>query len=96
MIAQHARLEIVAQESSLSPVLDEMTLGEGEEDEITLNKLNGQIKCTLTDLLNCEGVKSDRRYSKWVQTRLIDTEKELKEFRRERQQQWHVTEREVS
>ena len=29
--------------------------------------VNQQIKATLTELLNCEGVKQDRRYCDWVQ-----------------------------
>ena len=44
--------------------------------------VNQQIKATLTELLNCEGVKQDRRYCVWVQRRLMDAEKELKEGRR--------------
>jgi GMP synthase PP-ATPase subunit len=52
-------------------------LGEIEEDENKLKNVNEQIKCTLTDLLNCEGVRGDGRYRMWVQTRLMDTEKQL-------------------
>lgn len=52
-----------------------------EEEEQKLKNVNQQIKTTLTDLLNCESVKSDLRYRKWVQTRLMDTERELKEGR---------------
>jgi hypothetical protein len=40
-----------------------------------------QIKQTLTDLLNCESVRNDNKYRLWVQTRLMDAEKELKESR---------------
>jgi hypothetical protein len=42
-----------------------------------MKNVNKQIKCTLTDLLNYEGVRGDRRYRIWVQTRLIDAEEEL-------------------
>jgi len=61
----------------LPTVLDESIFGEIEEDENQLKNVNEQIKCTLTDLLNCEGVRGDRRYRMWVQTRLMDAEKEL-------------------
>ena len=44
--------------------------------------VNQQIKATLTELLNCEGVKQDRWYCVWVQMRLMDAERELKEGRR--------------
>jgi hypothetical protein len=63
--------------SSLPIVIDESILGEIEEDENKLKNVNEQIKCTLTDLLNCEGVRGDGRYRMWVQTRLMDTEKQL-------------------
>jgi len=43
-----------------------------------LKNVNQQIKTTLTELLNCESVRGDTRYRKWVQTRLMDAEKELK------------------
>jgi hypothetical protein len=62
-------------------VIDESILGEIEEDEMKIKDVNLQIKSTLTDLLNCESVRTDRRYRMWVQTRLMDAEKELKENR---------------
>lgn len=43
-----------------------------------LKDVNLQIKSTLTELLNCESVRSDNRYRTWVQTRLMDAERELK------------------
>jgi len=48
------------------------------EDEQKLLNVNQQIKTTLTELLNCESVRGDRRYRMWVQSRLMDAEKELK------------------
>lgn len=45
-------------------------------------QVNQQIKTTLTELLNCESVRSDRLYSVWVQSRLMDAERELKGMRR--------------
>lgn len=58
-------------------VVDESILDEIEEDEGKLNDVNLQIKGTLTELLNCESVRADRRYRMWVQTRLMDAEREL-------------------
>jgi hypothetical protein len=63
--------------SSLLRSIDESILGEIEEDKDKMKNVNEQIKCTLTDLLNCEGVRGDRRYRMWVQTRLMDAEEEL-------------------
>jgi LmbE family N-acetylglucosaminyl deacetylase len=67
--------------SSLPPVVDERILGEIEQDEVKLKDVNQQIKSTLTELLNCESVRGDRRYRMWIQTRLMDAEKELKNTR---------------
>ncbi|CAD6442513.1 8be2d604-ffb2-4123-beb4-33026faccd47-CDS [Sclerotinia trifoliorum] len=67
--------------NSLPAVIDETVVEEIEEDEQKLKDVNQQIKTTLTDLLNCESVRGDLRYRKWVQTRLMDTERELKESR---------------
>lgn len=67
------RPAMVKRRSSLPTVIDEI-----EEDEMKLKDVNLQIKGTLTDLLNCESVRSDDRYRTWVQTRLMDAEKELK------------------
>ncbi|KAI9644186.1 hypothetical protein NHQ30_007540 [Ciborinia camelliae] len=67
--------------NSLPSVVDAAVVEEIEEDEQRLKNVNRQIKTTLTDLLNCETVKGDLRYRKWVQTRLMDTERELKESR---------------
>jgi hypothetical protein len=72
---------IKARRSSLPTVIDESILGEIAEDEMKLKDVNLQIKSTLTDLLNCESVRGDRRYCMWVQTRLMDVERELKENR---------------
>jgi len=48
------------------------------EDEQKLLNVNQQIKTTLTELLNCESVRGDRKYRMWIQSRLMDAEKELK------------------
>jgi hypothetical protein len=67
--------------SSLPTVIDESILGEIEQDETKLKDVNQQIKSTLTELLNCESVRGDRRYRMWIQTRLMAAEKELKKNR---------------
>ncbi|KAF7880713.1 uncharacterized protein EAF01_011982 [Botrytis porri] len=67
--------------NSLPAIVDETVIEVIEEDEQKLKNVNQQIKTALTDLLNCESVKGDVRYRKWVQTRLMDTERELKERR---------------
>ena len=64
--------------SSLPTVIDQTVVGEIEEDQMKLKNVNQQIKATLTELLNCESVRADNRYRTWVQTRLMDAERELK------------------
>ncbi len=66
----------------LEPVLDESTLQEVALDEARLFDVNEGIKRTLTELLNCAEVRSDRSIRTWVQCRLMDTEKELRMGRR--------------
>ena len=67
--------------SSLPAVIDESIMNEMAEDEQKIVKVNQQIKGTLTELLNCQSVKRDERYRRWVQTKLMDAEKELKSKR---------------
>jgi hypothetical protein len=67
--------------SSLPTVLDESIIA---EEETKMRDVNLQIKSTLTELLNCENVRNDGRYRMWVQTRLMDAEKELRGERRRR------------
>jgi len=76
--ASRQRPPMTKRRSSLPTVIDESIMGEIEEDEIKLKEVNLQIKSTLTELLNCESVRSDDRYRTWVQTRLMDAERELK------------------
>ena len=68
----------VARRSSLPTVIDESILVAIEEEEEKLLNVNLQIKSTLTELLNCGSVRDDKRYRAWVQSRLMDAEKELK------------------
>jgi hypothetical protein len=52
--------------------------------EESLYEINRQIKSTLTELLNCEGVKEDKAKRTWVQERLMGAELELRRQRRRR------------
>jgi len=49
-----------------------------------LQEVNLQIKNTLMELLNCEEVRGDKRYRGWVQSRLLEVERELRGRRRKR------------
>ena len=51
-------------------------------EERKLLDVNQQIKTALTDLLNCESVRGDQLHRAWVQRRLMEAERELKEGRR--------------
>lgn len=64
--------------SSLPTPPSPSMLAEVEADEQKLLNVNQQIKTTLTDLLNCESVRNDGKYRMWIQTRLMDAERELK------------------
>jgi hypothetical protein len=61
--------------------------GAGDEvavEEAKLCDVNEGIKRALTELLNCETVRTDRAFRTWVQCRLMDTERELRSGRRRR------------
>ncbi|KAI0151492.1 hypothetical protein BJ166DRAFT_391082 [Pestalotiopsis sp. NC0098] len=68
----------------LEPVLDEEIMGEMKADEQKLCNVNEGIKRALTELLNSDAVRNDRAMRTWVQTRLMDTERELRTGRRRR------------
>ncbi|KAF3023547.1 hypothetical protein E8E14_009854 [Neopestalotiopsis sp. 37M] len=70
--------------SILEPVLDEEIMGEMKADEQKLCDVNEGIKRALTELLNSDAVRNDRAMRTWVQTRLMDTERELRTGRRRR------------
>jgi hypothetical protein len=53
-------------------------------EEAKLCDVNEGIKRALTELLNCETVRTDRAFRTWVQCRLMDTERELRSGRRRR------------
>lgn len=71
-------------QSTLEPVLDESLMEEMAAGEQKLFDVNESIKRALTELLNCDNVRSDRVMRTWVQTRLMETEKELRSGRRRR------------
>jgi len=75
------RPSIRKRRSSLPPTLDTANEHAVREDEQKLQNVNEQIKTTLTELLNIESVRADRRYRMWVQSRLMDAEKELRTAR---------------
>lgn len=53
-------------------------------DERTLHDVNGEIKSTLTQLLNCGQIREDPEMRFWIQTRLMDTELQRRRYRRRR------------
>ncbi|KAJ1326216.1 hypothetical protein MN608_07661 [Microdochium nivale] len=70
--------------STLAPVLDETLMVEMAAGEQKLFDVNEGIKRALTELLNCDRVRADRSMRSWVQSRLMETEKELRSGRRRR------------
>ncbi|KAI0101696.1 hypothetical protein GGR51DRAFT_308274 [Nemania sp. FL0031] len=70
--------------SQRGPVHDESLAGEVIKGERKLFDVNEGMKRALTELLNCEIVRQDRAMRTWVQTRLMETEKELRRERRRR------------
>ena len=68
----------------MSTIIDEETIYEISAEEQRLFDINESIKRALTELLNCSSVRSDRSFRTWVQSRLMETEKELRSGRRKR------------
>ncbi|KAI1394432.1 uncharacterized protein F4822DRAFT_424910 [Hypoxylon trugodes] len=68
----------------LEPVLDESLIEEMAAGEQKLFDVNEGIKRALTELLNCDTVRKDQEMRTWVQSRLMDTERELRSGRRRR------------
>ncbi|KAG6041466.1 hypothetical protein E4U41_004200 [Claviceps citrina] len=81
--ARHSRWDSVAA-SPLDTILDEETLCEISTEERRLFDVNESIKRALTELLNCDAVRSNDVMRMWAQTRLMETEKELRSGRRRR------------
>ncbi|KAI2625052.1 hypothetical protein GGR54DRAFT_637949 [Hypoxylon sp. NC1633] len=71
-------------QAQLEPVLDESLIEEMAAGEQKLSDVNEGIKRALTELLNCETVRKDQAMRTWVQSRLMDTERELRSGRRRR------------
>ena len=69
---------------TLEAALDESVLGEVAAQEQRLVDVNEGIKRALTELLNCDLVRGDKSFRMWVQSRLMETEKELRSRRRRR------------
>ncbi|KAI0543472.1 hypothetical protein F4679DRAFT_568649 [Xylaria curta] len=63
---------------------NESLIGEVAAGKQKLYDVNEGMKRALTELLNCEAVRQDRVMRMWVQTRLLETEKELRRGRRRR------------
>ncbi|KAL5604888.1 hypothetical protein BROUX41_001781 [Berkeleyomyces rouxiae] len=55
-----------------------------QAEERQLSNVNEDIKRTLTELLNCDDVRKDNNRRLWVQSRLMETERELRSGRRRR------------
>ncbi|KFA77274.1 hypothetical protein S40288_01318 [Stachybotrys chartarum IBT 40288] len=72
------------QPETLDTIPDEETLFEISAEEQRLFGVNESIKRALTELLNCDTVRHDIKMRMWVQTRLMETEKELRSGRRKR------------
>jgi hypothetical protein len=67
---------------ALDTIVDEDTVYEISAEEQRLCDVNEGIKRALTELLNCDTVRSDLNMRMWVQTRLMEAEKELRTGRR--------------
>lgn len=65
-------------------MLDESLIEEMAAGEQRLSDVNEGLKRALTELLNCDTVRKDQAMRTWVQTRLMDTERELRSGRRRR------------
>ncbi|KAI0399627.1 hypothetical protein F4802DRAFT_29881 [Xylaria palmicola] len=66
------------------PAQDGSLVGAVAAGEQKLFDVNEELKRALTELLNCEAVRRDGAMRTWVQTRLLETEKELRRGRRRR------------
>lgn len=69
-------------ERHLDTILDEETLIEISVEERRLFDVNESIKRALTELLNCDNIRSNSALRTWAQARLMKTEKELRSGRR--------------
>ncbi|KAK1777065.1 hypothetical protein QBC45DRAFT_417702 [Copromyces sp. CBS 386.78] len=69
--------------SAMLGVDDQTTLAEVALEEAKLCDVNEGIKRTLTELLNCEATRGEgnRQFRSWVQGRLMEAERELRQGR---------------
>lgn len=65
-------------------VVDPAAMAEMASEEARLFTINEGIKRSLTELLNCETVRSDQAFRQWIMGRLMEVEKELRVGRRRR------------
>lgn len=70
--------------TTLDTITDEDTLYEISAEEQRLVDVNVGIKRALMELLGCSGVRRDPGMRMWVQSRLMETEQELRMGRRRR------------
>jgi hypothetical protein len=68
---------LLSPQSYLPVIIEDTVLREIDKQEKKLENLNEQITYALINLLNRDGGKGDDRCKKWVQNRLLDTEREL-------------------
>ncbi|KAM3452251.1 hypothetical protein MY3296_004689 [Beauveria thailandica] len=68
----------------LDTIPDEETLRAISAEEQRLFDVNESIKRALTEMLNCDIVRTDSSIRMWTQTRLMEAEKELRSGRRRR------------
>ncbi|KAL6860822.1 hypothetical protein J3F83DRAFT_717136 [Trichoderma novae-zelandiae] len=71
-------------EDQLDTIVDEDTIYQISAEEQRLSDVNESIKRALTELLNCDAVRSDMTTRMWAQARLMETEQELRSGRRRR------------
>ncbi|TFB06567.1 hypothetical protein CCMA1212_001291 [Trichoderma ghanense] len=71
-------------EDQLDTIVDEDTIYQISAEEQRLSDVNESIKRALTELLNCDAVRSDKTTRMWAQARLMETEQELRSGRRRR------------
>lgn len=82
--ARTCRQRPVCGPDALGTIVDEETLYEISAEEQRLFALNESIKRALTELLNTDTVRGDNSMRTWAQSRLMETEKELRSGRRRR------------
>lgn len=80
----HRRAGVRAVSPELEAFFDPATLAQMVTEEAKLVSVNEGIKRALTELLNCETVRSDQAFRSFCMTRLMETEHELRCGRRRR------------